>query len=686
MNEEEFLRQLVSDLTGGTMTPEQLARQQLEEAGSAGGAFAAGLAEGAVPVVGTPLRKAVQGEGLYEQQRADYPVASFAGEALGSVAPTALVSKGAQAAAKTPLGKGLGKLSFDYIDAALQGLLGGATTAAKGGDIYDVGIGALLGSGGSALGAGAKGQSVKQEAEAMKRALGPVKKTPEYEQAVKDLSAARTKLASTQDKLTTLQGDLGAETAVARRRAQDNVGKLKSEYEKLGKDLDALRVKSQQSAPTDRTSPEYQTWKQADDEVRRLQKQLDTEKAKLRNLEATAPTKLETERERGIAAAQRDVAKAEERVFSTEEKAELNDALLKIMRQREGEVAAAGKVKAKNERIKREQAKKEAEVAPAEEAPAPAPTEEAPMQFGRDLSQREIELLEDFWASGKGLRDIGSEIGMDKTTLSRRLKAHGITKESAKANAAKRAAEKAELEAAAQDIVPEPAPAPAPTAPEAQLEKVPKVSRDILSAADKRKLQQEEALGPIRQEAELGRYGRAQQRLESAQAPAPALAESRFGAEAVTREQQIQGLEQEFGKAMQIRDDALAMLQQARNPEARAALQQQVQGAEQAAAQKAQQIDDALKGFEEESFLADLKTPSKIGSQEQIVSRAKASVNEAQAAIDRLRNVSPEGKGMLRAALRAAGSPLGRQVMKMVTAPTASELTDEDVKAVLTNQ
>lgn len=680
----EFWSQLTSDLTGG-LTPEQLAQQQLEEAKGAGGAFAASVAEGAVPVVGTPLRKAVQGSPLYEQQRADYPFISTLGEGIGSILPTALASKGAQAAAKTPLGKRLGEFSSDYIDMALQGLLGGATTAAKGGDIYDVGLAGLLGTGMSLLGAGAKGQSVKQEAKAMERALAPVRKTPEYGQAVKDLSAAGTRLKNAEEKLITLRGDLGAETAVARRRAQDNIGKLKSEYEKLGKDLDALRVKSQQAAPTDRTSPEYQTWKQSDDEVKRLQKQLDLAKAQLRNLEATAPTKLSAERERGIAAAQRDVVKAEERVFSAEEKAELQDALRKLMAQEEGDIAAAGAAKARNEALKRQQAKKTAEAKPTEPEVA-APIEEEPMKFGRDFSQREIELLEDFWASGKGLRDIGAEIKMDKSTLSRRLKAHGVTKESAKANAAKRAAERAELEAAAQDIVPEPTPAPAPE-PKPQMEPIPSVRQAPLTAAERRELQQEEVLGPIRQEAELGRYGRAQERLGAAEAaPVPALAESRFGAEAATRQQQIQGLEQEFSKAVQIRDDALAMLQQARSPEARAALQQQVQGAEQAATQKAQQIDDALKAFEEESFLADLKTPSKISSQEQIVSRAQVGLDEAQAAIDQLRNVSPEGKRMLRAALRAAGSPLGRQVMKMVTAPTASELTDEDVKAVLTNQ
>ena len=673
----EFWSQLTSDLTGG-LTPEQLAQQQLEEAKGAGGAFAASVAEGAVPVVGTPLRKAVQGSPLYEQQRADYPFISTLGEGLGSILPTALASKGAQAAAKTPLGKRLGEFSSDYIDMALQGLLGSATAAAKGGDIYDVGLAGLLGIGASGLGAGTKAQSVKQEAKAMERALAPVRKTPEYGQAVKDLSAAGTRLKNAEDKLITLQGDLGAETAVARRRAQDNIGKLKSEYEKLGKDLDALRVKSQQSAPTDRTSPDYQTWKQSDDEVKRLQKQLDSAKAQLRNLEATAPTKLSAERERGIAAAQRDVVKAEERVFSAEEKAELQDALRKLMAQEEGDIAAAGAAKARNEALKRQQAKEAAKAKPAEPDVA-APVEEEPMKFGRDFSQREIELLEDFWASGKGLRDIGAEIKMDKSTLSRRLKAHGVTKESAKANAAKRAAQKAELEAAAQDIVPEPTPAPAPE-PKPQMEPVPGVRQAPLTAAERRKLQQEEALGPIRQEAELGRYGRAQERLAAAEAaPAPTLAGSRFEPELEIRKEQLDAIGNELSKAVQMREEALAALQRAQ-PEAQPALLQQYENAQQAIGRKAQEYDDALKAVEEEMFMVSAKKEPFVAAERAITAADRQRYQEAQALTAQMENVSP---GMIDQLFKILGPAA---IVKTFSVPGISELTDEDVKAVLTNQ
>lgn len=670
MNEEEFLRQLVSDLSGGTMTPEQLAQQQLEEAGGAGGAFAMGALEGFVPVAGKQVREMVQGPQLREQQRADYPFVTAISEFLGGV-PTGL---GTAKLTSKLAGPTASMARQALTSAGIEAGLSGATAAAKGGDVKDVALSSLLG---GTLGGVGGAMQARGAAKAGATAQKALTENPKYIEQLKQTNKLSNTLVESEKKLARVEADLASEKISLRNAAQKNLNTLKTDLEKSRKDLDALRVKAEKAPPADKTSPEYQAWQQSNEDVKRLQKQYDSTQNKIRELEATAPTRLGAERERGIAAAQRDVARAEERVFSAEEKAELNDALLKIMRQREGEVAAAGKVKAKNERIKREQAKKEAEAAPAEEAPALAPAEEAPMQFGRDLSQREIELLEDFLASGKSLRSIQSEIGVDKTTLSRRLKAYGITKESAAENAAKRAAQKAELEAAAQDIVPEPTPAPA--APEAQLEKVPKVSRDILSAADKRKLQQEEALGPIRQEAELGRFGRAQQRLESAQAPVPALAESRFGAEHQIRQKQLGTIGDELSKALQMREEALAALQRAQ-PEARAALQQQVQGAEQAIGRKAQEYDDALKALEEEIFMVAAKKEPFVAAERAITAADRQRYQEAQALVAQMENVSP---GMIDQLFKILGPAA---IVKTFSVPGISELTDEDVKAVLTNQ
>lgn len=668
MNEEEFLRQLVSDLSGGTMTPEQLAQQQLEEAGGATGAAAMGALEGFVPVVGKQVREMVQSPQLREQQRADYPFVTAISEFLGGI-PTGL---GTAKIASKLAGPAASMARQALTSAGIEAGLGGATAAAKGGDVKDVALSSLLGGtlggvGGAMQARGAAGvKSAAQEALA---------KNPKYIEQLKQTNKLSNTLVDSEKKLARVEADLASEKISLRNAAQKNLNALKSDLEKSRKDLDALRVKAEKAPPADKTSPDYQAFQQRDQNVKRLERQQDSLQMKIRELEATAPTKLGAERERGIAAAQRDVAKAEERVFSAEEKAELNDALLKIMRQREGEVAAAGKVKAKNERIKREQAKKEAEAAPAEEAPAPAPAEEAPMRFGRDLSQREIELLEDFLASGKSLRSIQSEIGVDKSTLSRRLKAYGITKESAAENAAKRAAQKAELEAAAQDIVPEPTPAPA--APEAQLEKVPKVSRDILSAADKRKLQQEEALGPIRQEAELGRYGRAQERLAAAEAaPAPTLAGSRFEPELEIRKEQLGAIGNELSKAVQMREEALAALQRAQ-PEAQPALLQQLQNAEQAVGRKAQEFDDAAKALEEETFMLAAKKEPVVAAERAITAADRQRYEEAQALVAQMENVSPGMKDQLLKILGPAA------FVKSFSVPGVSELTDEDVKAVL---
>lgn len=670
----EFWSQLTSDLTGG-LTPEQLAQQQLEEAGGAAGAAKMGALEGFVPVVGKQVREMIQGPQLREQQRADYPLVTAISEFVGGI-PAGL---GTAKLASKLAGPTASMARQALTSAGIEAGVGGATAAAKGGDIMDVALSTLLsgtlgGAGGAAQARGAAGvKSAAQEALA---------ENPKYLEQLKQTNTLFNNLVKSEKKLARVEADLASEKIGLRNAAKENLDTLKSNLEKSQKNLDALRVKMEKAPPVDKTSPEYQAWQQRSEDVKRLQKQYDSMQNKIRELEATAPTKLGAERERSIAAARRDVVKAEERVFSAEEKAELDDALLKIMRQREGEVAAAGKVKAKNERIKREQAKKEAEAAPVEETAALAPAEEPIPEFGRakDLTPRQIELLEDLVASGKSLRDIGSEVpgGMNKDTLNRRLKKYGITPESAKENAAKRAAQKAELEAAAQDIVPEPAPTPA--APEAQLEKVPKVSRDILSAADKRKLQQEEVLGPIRQKAELGRYGRAQERLGAAEAaPVPTLAESRFLPEHQIRQEQLGTIGDELSKAVQMREEALAALQRAQ-PGAQPALLQQYENAQQAIGRKAQEYDDALKALEEEIFMVAAKKEPFVAAERAITAADKQRYQEAQALVAQMENVSP---GMIDQLFKILGPAA---IVKTFSVPGISELTDEDVKAVLTNQ
>jgi hypothetical protein len=671
MSDEEFLRQYVSDLTDGKMTPEQLAQQQLEEAGGLLGAGAMGVLEGAVPVFGKQAREALTSPALREQQRADYPMITALGEFIGGIVPgvgtTALASKLAGPTASIA--------RQALTSAGVEAATGGATAAAKGGDIMDVALSSLLGgtlggAGGFAQGKGlAKVRSAKQEA---------LSNNPEYVEQVKQVNKLADTLDKSRKKLARVEGDLESEKIGLRTAAEKNLDTLKSNLQKDREKLDALLVKAEKAPPSDKTSTEYQALQQYKDDVKRLQRQFDLEEKRISDLEGRAATQLRKEKQQAVAAAEREVAKAEERVFSAEEKAEINDALLKIMRQREGEVASARKAKARNERIKREQAKKEAEAAPVVETPAPIPVEETPMTFGRQLSQREIELLEDFVASGKKLRDIERELEnkISRSTLSRRFKELGITPESAKANVAKRAEEKAALEAAAQDVVPEPAITPTP---KVQLEKVPKVSRDILSAADKRKLQQQEATSSIQQEAELGRYGRAQERKQATEAAAvPTPEKSRFGAEIQIRKERLGKIGNDLSKAIQMREDALAALQRAQ-PEARPALAQQVKNAEQAIGQKAQEFDDAVKAFEEETFTLAARKEPIVRTERGIVASDEQRYQEAQALLAQMKNVSP---GMMQRLM--AASP--EVIIKMFSGPAISEFTDEDVKAVLTNQ
>ena len=640
---------------------EEVTAQELEEAGGLLGAGAMGVLEGAVPVFGKQAREALTSPALREQQRADYPGATVVGEIIGGLVPgigtTALASKLAGPTASIA--------RQALTSAGVEAAMGGATAAAKGGDAMDVALSSLLGgtlggAGGFAQGKGlAKVRSAKQEA---------LSNNPEYVEQVKQVNKLEDTLDKSRKKLARVEGDLESEKIGLRTAAEKNLDTLKSNLQKDREKLDALLVKAEKAPPSDKTSTEYQALQQYKDDVKRLQKQFDLEEKRISDLEGRATTQLRKEKQQAVTAAEREVAKAEERVFSAEEKAEINDALLKVMREQEGSQQAARTARETNKKI----AERRAEMAAKADEPAPVPVEEAPMSFGRQLSQREIELLEDFVASGKKLRDIERELEnkISRSTLSRRFRELGITPESAKANVAKRAEEKAALEAAAQDVVPEPMPEFVP---------VPKVGRDTLSAADKRKIQQQEVVSPVQQEAVLGRYGRAQERLQATQAaPIPELAGSRFGAEIQIRKERLGKIGNDLSKAIQMREDALAALQRAQ-PEARPALAQQVKNAEQAIGRKAQEFDDAVKAFEEETFTLAARKEPIVRTERSIVASDEQRYQEAQALLAQMKNVSP---GMMQQ-LMAAGPEV---IIKSFSGPAISELTDEDVKAVLTNQ
>jgi len=128
-----------------------------------------------------------------------------------------------------------------------------------------------------------------------------------------------------------------------------------------------------------------------------------------------------------------------------------------------------------------------------------------------------------------------------------------------------------------------------------------------------------------------------------------------------------------------MREEALAALQRAQ-PEAQPALLQQFQNAEQAVGRKAQEFDDAAKALEEETFMLAAKKEPIVTAERAITAGDRQRLQEAQAVLAQMENVNPGLKDQMLKILGPAA------VIKSFSGPAVSELTDEDVKAVLTNQ
>lgn len=467
-------------------------------------------------------------------------------------------------------------------------------------------FGAVGGAAGEGLSAAVKGRQAARAARATEKAM----KNPEYAAALNKASKVETMLTSEQSKLETLMGKLESEKISVRQQAEKDLRGLLDESRKAAKELEGIRVKLDQTKPASRTSPEFIEHQQAKAEVDRLQKLLDTNTRKLQEVEATAPTKLGAERERAIATAERGLQKAEQRVLSAQEEKEVNDILKKVF---EGEKAA------------KKAARKAAKQAPAQ-APAQAVAPPEPeIKTIQDLSRVERELIEDFFANSPDAsqRAAAAALGFDKSTFNRRMADFGLTKESAAEASRARAAQRAQVEQAAEELVPGPTPPAAP-----KQEPMPRGS--MFSRADVRKMRQQGEILPTRQAfAEEGAV-RAREAVKAAEAPVVPTFQSRFAPEIDIRQEQVSQLSNQLEEAMAIRDEALRALQQAQSPQARAALQQNLARAEQVASETSQAYDDALKAFEEQSFMRDLLLPPQVAAQQRNVQRVEQEAQKAR--------------------------------------------------------
>jgi hypothetical protein len=635
---------------------------------------------GAAPKMGQAVDYLLESVGLLDRNASEYispqrklqllqeafPKASFGGEVVGGIAPSALTGGAATALA----GPGASLARKAAVTGLVEGAAGGATSAMEGGDAMDIALSSLLGGtlGAAPIAMAARGAS--KEAAKQAADIAQTMKKPEYSAAVNQVSRLEMKLLEENTKLNTIIGNLESEKVSLRKKAESELKDLIAEQEKTAKEAASLRTKLEQASPTSKTSPEYLEFKQADEQVKRLQKLADNAKKKVSEIQATAPTRLGVERERGIAAAKKGVRKAEERVFTEEEKAQINDALIGLIEEK-GVMRQVGK--------KGKAAAEAVAEAPAAAAPAPKSV--------KDLQQLERELIEDAWAQDPegSLLSLARATGINKDTLRRRLAKFGITKENAQeAVAARKAATEA-----ATEIVPPAGAAPAPTPAQSVfdvgdedlkggkiLEKLP------VNAEMSRKVQAERSALSAKAEGAKGGLERATKELQQAQAPIAATEKSRFAPELKIRGEQAAKLREEVSTAIAMREQALAALQQAKSPQRRVALQAQIANADQKISDLTGEIASRGKALEQQSYLQDLTKQGMVAPQQANIQLTQQMLNQAKKNLEAMRNVSPSNKAKLRALFEgpfAAGSA----AIRLLSQPSARALTDQDVEPLL---
>jgi hypothetical protein len=622
--------------TAKSLTPQQEAEQRYIAESGMSDAIMAGLAEG------LSFGWSDEIQGLYDQmlgrageegyvspeRRTELLKQGSSGTAydvadiLGSVATGFYPIPGMQGATAARLAAQAGKAGRLAGRVGLEGVKGaveGAGRAKPGQAIEGALTGAGIGVAGGALGEGLSAFSQARQAKRAANVSQEAMKNPAYKAAVEKSSKIETKLLDEENKLTKLMGDLESEKVSARKRAQADLDKMLKDSKKAREEVEDLKIELEKSKPASKTSPEYAEYENAKREVDRLASYLDASQRKLDDLQFSAPTTLAKEQEQAVSAARKGVQKAEERVFSQAEASEINDALLKAIKEQEAADTARKQTIEYNRQAR--EANKEAQEAAAKQTAPPA--EEPIGEFGRrsTLTDRQYELLEDLWASGKSFRDIGLEVpgGIDRSKLSRIFQDRGVTKEMAKENAAKRAAQRAEQEAAQ----------PATTAPALkELRPVPEKTKKFASTAEEQKLLRTDVAGPIKEQKRLEELARAQKQLEQADVAPPPVEQSRFSTEIGMRGQSVEQARQELGRAQQIMDNAIEQLRQAQKPGQ--LMQESLPRAEQAAEQAVKAYDEAKRAFERQSFFDDLLTPPKVEAQRMSVQRTQGEMQKAQ--------------------------------------------------------
>jgi predicted DNA binding protein len=463
--------------------------------------------------------------------------------------------------------------------------------AGRGGDLANIAMAGLTGGVGGALGEAA-GAGMRALGSRMKAGREAAKLASPQQDKVNKAMEAVDKITDTIDSMV---AKAEAQTGRAKQQIVKELDKEKSRlYTEQNRAIKAFK-ELEKKAPTDKTSQEYVAYADAQKNLSNIQSAVDRLSRSIDDLKATAPTKLSKERESAIATAQRQAGRAEAKVLSTAEEMEVTKALKQMMedtgKRRAPPVAAQ----------------------PAPPAPAAMP----------DLTEQQMYVIAKAYASEDGaktLRAIGEKIGMDKSTLSRRLKSFGITPE----NAAERVAEyEAKLAAAA--------PAASGAAPAASGKKASKGMFESypMTAQEIRKVKASETALPVRQRFAAQQSEAAQEALQRASAPVGPIEESRFAAELSTRQGQLAAKQADLAEAARVRDELRAELDVSRSPEVKQRLKELIALAEANAAAAKNEVDRLTAQLESQAFKVE-PPPQAMATQAAKLQSAQAILAEAE--------------------------------------------------------
>ena len=456
--------------------------------------------------------------------------------------------------------------------------------AGRGGDLANIAMAGLTGGVGGALGEAA-GAGMRALGSRMKAGREAAKLASQQQDKVNKAMEAVDKITDTIDSMV---AKAEAQTGRAKQQIVKQLDKEKSRlYTEQNRAIKALK-ELEKKAPTDKTSQEYVAYADAQKNVSNIQSAVDRMSRSIDELKATAPTKLGKERESAIAMAQRQAGRAEAKVLSAAEEMEVTKALKQMM----------------EDTGKRRASPVAAQAAP----PAPAAMP--------DLTEQQMYVIAKAYASKDGaktLRAIGEKIGMDKSTLSRRLKSFGITPE----NAAERVAEYEAKFAAA---------APAAAGKEAS-----KGMFDVypMTAQEVRKVMASETALPVRQRFAAQQSEAAQEALQRASAPVGPIEESRFAAELSTRQGQLAAKQADLAEAARVRDALRAELDVSRSPEVKQRLKELIDLAEANAAAAKNEVDRLTAQLESQAFKVE-PPPQAMATQAAKLQSAQAILAEAE--------------------------------------------------------